>query len=359
MKKVNTPRLIFSILLLAVSFLIHPAIACALFALGLVKGIWNMEFAPAGSLRADGFVINDTTYAGEAASQFILKAITPADMIAGGHVYVKDGIKKKFTIPRWDANYEDFIQDRAATPVSKGSSTVDGKVLTPADYMIYHEFNPRDFEDHWFATQLNPTLIDRRLPYTAESVLVQGVLKRHAKFFNKIMINGNTTLTTIYKYFNGFIKNAADDSDVIDVSSPVTLTAANIQGELLRCYKAIPAELRYDANMKFFCSYATFDLYGDSQVEQPYKGIDITDLAKDSFKGRKLVRVADFPDNTILVAKGMASEESNMWVGMNSVADEGLQLEKVQANSELWFIKMLMKADAQFGWGAEVVGYNL
>lgn len=74
---------------------------------------------------ADGFVINDTTYAGEAASQFIIKSITGAVTVNGGHVYVKDGIKKKFTIPRWDADYEDFIQDRAATPTSKGSFTVD------------------------------------------------------------------------------------------------------------------------------------------------------------------------------------------------------------------------------------------
>ena len=67
------------------------------------------------------YVINDTTYAGEVASQFIVKSLTGADTIAGGHVYVKDGIKKKFTIPRFDSNYEDLIQDRAATPTSSGS----------------------------------------------------------------------------------------------------------------------------------------------------------------------------------------------------------------------------------------------
>ena len=38
------------------------------------------------------FVINDTTYAGEVASQFIVKALTGADTINGGHVYAKDGI---------------------------------------------------------------------------------------------------------------------------------------------------------------------------------------------------------------------------------------------------------------------------
>lgn len=180
---------------------------------------------------ADGFVINDTTYAGEAASQFIVKAITGADTINGGNVYVKDGIKKKFTIPRWDATYTDFIQDRAATPVSKGSAVIDGQVLDPEDYMIYYEFNPRDFEDHWFATQLDDTLIDRALPLSVESVVVQEILKRHAKYFNQIMWSGDTTRSDIFKYFDGFLKKAKSAADTVVVASPTTLTAANIQGE--------------------------------------------------------------------------------------------------------------------------------
>ena len=44
-----------------------------------------------------------------------------------------------------------MIQDRQATPISKGDLTVDGKSIKPVDYMIYTEFNPRDFEQHWRA----------------------------------------------------------------------------------------------------------------------------------------------------------------------------------------------------------------
>ena len=359
MKKVNQFRLVLSIALLAIAFAINPFIGGALLFIGVLKGIYNMEFAPNGALRVDGFVISDTTYAGEVASNFIVKAITGADTVAMGHVYIKDGIKKKFTIPRWDANYEDFIQDRAATPTSKGSMTVDGKVLDPQDYMIYTEFNPRDFEDHWFATQLNPTLIDRTLPYSVESVVIQEVLKRHAKYFNKALWRNNMTLSTIYKYWNGFLKNMADDADVVDVSSPITLTAANIQGELKRGYDAILPQLRYDPNMKYFVSYATFDLYAQSQIDQVYKGIDTTMVGREEFKGKHLCKIADFPDDTFVIAKGLATPESNLWVGCNSVADEGLVLKQLQANSELWFIKMLMKADVQIGWGSECGGYNV
>ncbi|CAB4218951.1 hypothetical protein UFOVP1596_56 [uncultured Caudovirales phage] len=305
------------------------------------------------------FIINDTTYAGEAASAFIVKAITGADTVDSGSVYIKDGIKKKFTIPRWDANYEDFIQDRKATPTPKGDMTIDGQSIDPADYMIYAEFNPRDFEDHWEATQLNPELIDAALPYSAESVVVQGILARHAKYFNKQIWNGDSTLAapSIYRYFDGYINKANNSGSTIKVSSPVTLTVGNIQGELLRGYQAIPAELRYDPNMKFFMSYATYDLYMQSQINQTYKGVDTTSEGSPYFKGRKCVKIADFPDDAYLISKGSATPDSNLWVGMNSIADEGLKLAPVQANSELWFIKMLMKVDVNFGWFEEAVLY--
>lgn len=307
---------------------------------------------------ADGFVITDTTYAGEAASQFIVKALTGADTINGGNVYVKDGIKKKFTIPRFDVDYEDIIQDRAATPTSKGEFDVDGQALDPADYMIYTEFNPRDYEDHWFATQLNDTLIDRALPYTVESVLVQEVLKRHAKYFNKQIWNGDVTLTSIYKYFDGFLKKAKNAADTVVVPSPTTLTVSNIQGEFLRGYQLIEDALRYDPSMKYFCSYATWDLYDQSQVNQQFKGVDTTKGGVPYFKGRKVEKIADFPDNTFMIAKGTPTMESNLWVGLNSIADEGLQLARLQANSEKYFIKMLMKADVQIGWNNETVYYG-
>lgn len=307
---------------------------------------------------AQGFVMNDTAFVGEAASSFIVKAITGNDTVQGGHVYVRDGIKKKFTIPRWNADYEDFIQDRAATPTSKGSFTVDGKVLDPQDYMIYTEFNPRDFEHHWFASQLNPELLDRGLPATVESVVIQEVLKRHDKYMNKALWNNSTALSTIYKYYDGFVKKAQDAVDTILVSSPVTLTVNNIQAEFQRGYDMIPIALRFDPNTKIFCSYVTYDLYMQSQIAQAYKGDDITQEGHDTFRGRKVVRIADFPDNCYFIAKGMATPESNMWIGLNSVDDATLELKQLQANSELWFIKMNMKVDVQIGWNNETVLYK-
>lgn len=372
MKKISLKRFLTSILLVAlvsVAFAfagsqlspginvasVATKIGAVILAIGFVKGMLNINIP---TNAAYNFTISDTTYAGEVASQFIVKSITGADTVNGGHVYVKDGIKKKFTIPRWDADYEDLIQDRAATPTHKGEMTVTGQDLDPANYMIYMEFNPRDFEDHWYATQLDNTLLDRSLPASAESVVVQGVLARHAKYFNKQMWNGDSTTAGIYKYFDGFVKKASDSADTLKVSSPVTLTKTNIQSKFQAGFDLIPAALKYDPEMKIFVSYATFDLYAQSQIDQTYKGIDVTEVGRDTFRGLKVVRIADFPDDTFIIAKGKANMESNLWVGLNSTADEGLKLAPLQANSELWFVKMLMKADVNYGWDSEVVLYE-
>lgn len=364
----NFTRILNSIVLIAfvavamnIAYAIPVAYtAGALFAAGLVKGLLGLHFSFKGVLF-DGFVITDTTYAGEAASTFIVKAITSNDTVDGGHVYVKDGIKNKFTIPRWDADYEDFIQDRVATPVAgKGTMTVDGRSLTLADYMIYTEFNPRDYEAHWFATMLNPTLIDRTLPVTVESIVVQEVLKRHDKYLNKALWNSDSTLASpsIYRYYDGLIKKAKNDGTTNLVTSPLTLSTTNIQAELLRGYQSIPAALRYDPDMKFFMSYATFDLYMQSQINQSFKGVDTTSEGIPRFKGRQCVKIDNFPDDTYFIARGNATPGSNLWVGMNSVEDAKLELKPLQANSEKWFIKMLMKVDVQIGWGNETVYYG-
>lgn len=358
-------RFAFSILLIAllstavtmITGLPTLLIAAGLFALGAAK-----YFIMPGDLPTNmvyNFAITDTTYAGEAASSFIVKAITENVTVQGGHVYVKDGIKYKYTIPRWDADYEDLIQDRQATPVTKGTQNITGKSLTPADYMIYMEFNPRDFEAHWFQNQLDRNLLDTSLPVTLESSLVQEVIKRHSKYWNKQMWNGSTALSTIYKYYDGLKAKATADVDTLHTGSHATLDATNIDDKLLLGYAAIPDALKYDPDMKIFMGYAAYDLYSEWQIAQTYKGVDMTQNGVKKFRGLPVIPIPDMPANYFMIARGKADPTSNLWVGVNAMDDETyVQVARLQANSELFFVKMLMKADVAIGWASEVVTYE-
>ena len=306
-------------------------------------------------------VINDTTYSGEVASSFIVKAAIGNEIVQGGHVMVKDGIKKKFTIPRMNVD-DDFIQDRVPTPISttgQGTITVDARVLEPNDYMIYQRFNPRDFEDHWEAVNLSPNLIDRRLPATVESVILQEVMKKHNQWLGGAIMRGDTSLTTNLKYFDGLITRAIADVTVPKVGSPVVLTVSNIEAQLEASLATVPAAVLYDPNLKVFVSYKTAQLWERAQRAAGFKGVDNTMAGLMRFAGRQMVYLFGMPDNTIFWAKGAPDMTSNLWFGLNSKDDATVQIAKLQADSELYFIKMLCKADANYGYGAETALYTL
>ncbi len=302
--------------------------------------------------------ISDTTYAGEAASAFIVKSVLGNELVQGGHAYVQDGIKKTHTIPRFTV--DGIIQDRVPTPSSSvANMVVSGRSLTPADYMVYAEFNPRDFEQHWLATQLNPTLIDRRLPATVESVIIQEVLKQHNKYLGVGLLTNDTTIAapSTRRYFDGLITRAKRDAAVPKVSSPVALTITNIGDQFQAVLDKVAPDILYDPALKFFVSYKTAQAWEQYQRTVLYKGVDMTAAGIMRFAGRTIVPLFGMPDDCILAGKGSLDMQSNLWVGMNSIDDATLQLARVQNNSELYFIKMLMKVDTNYGFSEELALY--
>ena len=340
----------------------------------------------------EALVITDVSYAGEAAAAFITKPVIEMDTVQKGCVHVQDGIKKQYTIPRIDVS--NFIQKRAATPVSKGNITVDGQVLLPLDLMLYLEFNPRDYEAHWYAVQLEPKLMDRDLPPTAEEFTMLQTMKRLNEFFenatwrSRLVFDpsnpgyvtpaskGQATGDNAYLYFDGLIvkllnaaANTSNGKVTIQVPSPLILISGataggneNIGDALNRIYKLVPQPLLFkygNQGLKFHCSYLTQQIYEDFLTTQPFKNNDTTERGINKYKGYDVVPLAGVPDNTIVACISAPGMESNLWIGCNSDQDEtGLMLARLQNNSELYFIKGLFKMDTQIGFPDFVVLYT-
>lgn len=334
----------------------------------------------------EALVIQDQTYAGEAAAFFITRPVIEMDTTQKGCIHVQDGIKKEYTIPRIEVT--NFIQRRAATPVSgQANITVDGRVLVPKDMMLYIEFNPRDYEQHWFAVQLEPKLLDRELPPTAEEFTMLQTMKRLNEFFenatwrSRLVFDpqsasyvtpaskGQATTDATYFYFDGLMTKLLNDAATIQVSSPATLVAGtasggqeNISAALERCYQSVPAAILFkygNKGLKFHVSYATQQTYEQDLLLGTFKNQDTTEKGINRYKGYDMVPLAGMPDNTIVVCISSPDIDSNLWLGVNSVDDEkGLKLAPLQANSEMWFIKGLFKMDTQAGFPDFIVLYT-
>ena len=324
-------------------------------------------------------VINDTTYAGTFASYFWLPATFGMDTIQKGGVYVQDGIKKQHTIGRVD--FANPLQSRTATPTTSGTFTVDGRVLAPQDLMVYTEFNPRDYEQHWLAEQLSPTLLARELPVTAENYMMQIGLERAFEQIELGLWQGSTTYTAApgsagngqICFFDGFLKKMLADTAVKQVASPLPLSAAASSGSVYNIVDAFNALIQLCATnkkallsrpnrykrLKFFVSINTEQIYQTFiTTTLTFKGVNTTEQGINKFKGYEIVPLAGLPDDTILFVEGLDDVSSNLYVGMNSTEDNNLQLMRLQNNSELFFLKGLMKFDVQYGFSEQVFLYT-
>lgn len=322
--------------------------------------------------------INDTSWSGPAASFMLTRPVVQADTIQKGCINVQDDIRKQYTLPRIEVT--GFMQKRAATPISQGTVLVDGQVIAPKDLMLYYEFNPRDYEQHFYAEELQARLLNRELPVVAEDYMVMQTMKRLNEFFEhhiwdgRLMYDpqglnvspvskGAPATDSAYYFFDGLIYKALLQAGTIQVPSPVTLTAANIVSTGFQpAYQLLPPALLYKygpGGTKLMISYPDQQLYEFyMQSITTFKNQDTTEKGINRYNGYDVVPLAGLPASTFFFTTAKPDVDSNLWLGVNSLEDAQLELKQLQANSELFFVKGLFKMDTQIGFPDQTVVYT-
>ncbi|MEM6734484.1 MAG: hypothetical protein AAF620_00300 [Bacteroidota bacterium] len=322
-----------------------------------------------------------STYSGEVLEAFITKAFTGNDTVDKGLLMVRSGIQKEYTIPRMTLS--EIVQDRIATPEtpvnSQGIFTLDEKKLEPQDFMVYTEFNPRDLEQFWRFAQPKGNLVFRELDPTVQVTMVSEIFKRLNLYLGTAIWHGKKTtsgtMTTggaaggiepgsgnlnkfdglLFKMLYSVINGSTGDQVILSGNSRLNTGAAIITA-LNDLFNAIPKSIRGAKDLKIVMDWATWDLYDQHLIEQQFKNADYTGTNRDSFRGIRIVKVNGFPVETLLSGRFSPSMQSNLWMGVDVVNDdEVLQVDKLQNNSELYFFKMLMKADTEIPQPSELV----
>lgn len=330
-----------------------------------------------GIIARVGLSITDTSFAGDVASYMIAKAVVPADTLQKGCIYVEDGIKKKRTIPRIEVS--GFMQKYSAVPVSQGNIDVDGRVIEPQRSMMYIEFNPQDFETHWYAEQQSPRLLGRELPVTVENFMVMQLMKRLNEFFenhiwrarvdydptgagvNPVAKGDSGADATTLIFHDGIIKKALDDVNTVQVAGAVALTSTNVVAALDAALLSAPKALLYKygkGGLRFFLSYPDQQKYETAMRDNTFKNQDTTQQGINRFRGYEIETLAGLPENTFFVVIAKPDIDSNLWYGINSTEDATLELKKRDNASDLFYAKGLFKSDVQIGFTEQLVVYT-
>jgi hypothetical protein len=121
----------------------------------------------------------------------------------------------------------------------------------------------------------------------------------------------------------------------------------------------VPEAVYEDERFKFMLGYSAAQLYSAAQKAQGNKGVDITSAGVMLYDGKPVVSLSGLPANTIVGCKGSTDLMSNLWLGVNEAdEDEYFKLARLQANSPLYFLKMLMKLDVNYAFSEETVLYT-
>jgi hypothetical protein len=122
---------------------------------------------------------------------------------------------------------------------------------------------------------------------------------------------------------------------------------------------AIPTTLRKNPNLRILMSVEDFDAYDEELTNLTVKGNDVTEINVERYKGIPIVPLVDWPQGLIVATPCSQSINSNLFAAVHLQDDENvIQVDKKSAASELYFVKMLMKADTNIAFGEEFIALD-
>lgn len=295
--------------------------------------------------------VTTTNYGGEVLDNILAKTALGNEVVEKGLIHVVPGIQKKMSIPRMSVNGT-FLQKRKARIAidgsdSKGDINYDERELNPEDLMLYTEFVPSNYENIWRQFQPTGNLVFEQLPSNVQVKMLDLILKKASAemgdhYINCTKGNGNT------EFFNGLVNKIMGDKDTIYAAKGATTWVKKLEN----LYKAIPEEIVDDVNLTIIMNTKDYVEYDSELKAQTAKNVDPTEKRVQAYNGIRIVTLARWPKGLVVASICGLGEESNFWAAVNMESDEtAVLIDRVTNASEVYFVKILMKADVNTAFG--------
>jgi hypothetical protein len=303
-----------------------------------------------------GFTTSNA-FVGKNRSKILTNLVLGADTIDKGMIQIIQNVFDDTYLNRV-ALADDPLIAPEVTPTTSVTAAKTEVAITPGEAMLYLTFNPNTFQNDWESYWPKGPRVENEIPSELMNPLLEVISKKTNKQIEKMMWQGNTAGAAGVNRWDGFLKLIDADGTVVDVSSPVALTAANIVGELERTLAAVPDEVYGDPNLKIAVSYANVRMYEQAARALGFKGTNIDGRIVHQFGGVPIVPLAGMPQGRMIAGRFGSDENSNFYA-QTWMADDyrNFKVDRLQANSELWFVLAKFQFGVQYGFGAEIVNY--
>ena len=323
--------------------------------LKLLKGFHPFAFVNAPSVAIT------SNYNGEVADAIMTAIKLGNEAVEKGSVYVEPGVTFKLSIPIM-TTLDDVLTEAVADPTTFAEAfTWTENTITPADMMFLDKVNPRHFEHVWRPFQPVGPLVDKVDNPRIKSAIITETGKTVGKQLGKLVWAGDTAagVSSPLRFFDGFIKLMAADAAVIKPTPQGAITAANVISIMEAVEAAIPSEIWEDSQVRFHMNTTDYRLYEAAARALDFKGSNISDALGARFANREIRYYSGLPKDHIVVAKGTAGRDSNLWAGVDAESDaDNVKIERYRPESENFIVKVLLKFGVNYAIGSEIVLYE-
>lgn len=131
---------------------------------------------------------------------------------------------------------------------------------------------------------------------------------------------------------------------------------AAVEAALYAMWKNCPKQIRKKTSLAFIVGWDAWDAYDQYISDKQVKYSENTEVNKYRFKGKRIIPIVGIPEHTMVLGEFSTGMDSNLWMGVDFANDtEILKVDRLQANSELFFMQMRMKMDVNIVRPAEIV----
>jgi hypothetical protein len=301
-----------------------------------------------------------SSYDGTFAGEYISDAILSTNSLTNGVITVKPNILGTRIVKRLTIS-DDIVQDASCDFASNGTVTIDERKITPKLLKINLEDCKQNYIDDYEVANMGNSAWKNYPKAVSDAIIARslatGMAKTERNIWSGIDAAGQ---------FEGFETLARADVNVVDVVTPVAITAANVIDELTRALDTTLEEVREMPGFQIAVSPNIFNAYvralGGFMTNLGGAGVD--NKGTTWFQGGESV---PFEETRVVKCKGMSSNTmfltypQNLEFGTALLADHNkvkvIDMEDNDGSENVRFIARYSSA-VQYGFGGDIVFYD-
>lgn len=291
-----------------------------------------------------------TNFVGEVAGEYIAEMIKEANTISENLVTVLPNVVSPQFVRKIQT--EDGFVDYVCGFTPVGGITISEKELAPKKVKWDSELCKEDFRQLWTAAQMGFSAHNDSLPQTEQAAILADMGTRIARKIDVDIWEGDGT-TGI---FAGIVPALLADADVIDVATPVAITAANVQAEVGKFIDAIPDAVIGSSNLVLGVSTNVIRALKRSYGTQARANGTFLKPSEFDFEGYTLVEIKGLNANTMI-----AYDKTQVFFGTGLTADfneiKVKDMDETDLSGQVR-MKVVFSGGVQYAYGGEIVLYR-